>query len=117
MANIMRLGGGGKGKLRIIKLGSVQLWSQQGGSPTSDTRTATFNVKNVRPNDYNKLTIDNFVQTQVSFIVQYGDVTVISGNITYSYDASSGELTLKTAMSNGYAASNIIIDINIAIIE
>ncbi len=116
MANIMRLGGG-RGKVSIIKLGSVQLWNQQGGSPTSGTRTATFNVKNIRPDDYNKLTIDNFVQTQVSFRVHYGDVTVTSGAITYSYDASSGVLTLKTAMSNGYAGSNINIDINIAIIE
>lgn len=115
MANIMRLGGG-RGKVSIIKLGSVQLWNQQGGMVTA-TRTATFNVKNVRPDDYNKLTIDNFVQTQASFSSNYGDVKVYSSTITYSYEPSTGILTLKTSMRNYYAGSNMNIDINIAIIE
>lgn len=111
----MRLGGG-RGKLSIIKLGTVQLWTQSGGT-VSETRTVTFNVKTARPNDYDKLTIDNFVQTQASFNCNYGDVSVYSSTITYSYDQSSGTLTLKTSMKNYYAASNANIDIYIAIIE
>lgn len=58
MANIVRLGSGGSSSMEIKYLGVLKT--------TDDSRwwwskTVTLDVKNLLPNDYSKLTINNFI--------------------------------------------------------
>lgn len=58
MANVIRLGSGGSSSMEIKYLGVLKTTDT---SRWSWSKKVTLNVKNLLPNDYNKLTIDNFI--------------------------------------------------------
>ena len=58
MANVIRLGSGGSSSMEIKYLGVLKTTDT---SRWSWSKKVTLNVKNLLPNDYSKLTINNFI--------------------------------------------------------
>ena len=99
MANIVRLGSGGSSSMEIKYLGVLK---------TTDTsrwywsKSVTLNVKNLLPNDYNKLTIDNFIIPKDLNVyiyapqADYADKRALALNIgNPTYDSETGVLSVS----------------------
>lgn len=107
MANIMRLGNGGNPKVKVKNLGSWNINNYK--NPT----TWNFNVKDKLPNDYKNLTADNFVFPLVKVGHYYLNVNNGEyGNITKTYNNSTGVLTLKFSIGGNISANFIAMTLN-----
>ena len=110
MANIMRLGGGNS-KVKVKNLGTWNINNYK--NPT----TWNFDVKSKLPNDYDKLTADNFI-FPLSKVGHYY-LSTSNGeyaNITKTYTPSTGKLTLKFSIGGNSSANFIAMTLNVFVI-
>ena len=88
LAQLEKKGGGGELKRVVI------------ATSQNSKAERTFNVKNILPNDYSKLTKDNFALVNVRIYYDTGGEAVYSFMPT-SYNATTGVLTCGASYTNG----------------
>lgn len=81
-------------KRTLKKLGEVT-------TSTKNNATLTFNVKSV-DSDYAKYTVEDFVDTASHYYLKYGDCIFRVDSSTWSYNSSTGVLTISLTSSHNY---------------
>lgn len=108
MANIMRLGGYTKSKLKL--LGELSLPGAGQGNNYNVSKSATFNVKNVYEK-YDKVTADDFPLPVVNNTADNGSQYGNNGSYKLSYDQSTGILKITYTASSYYNSAAVKVNI------